>query len=129
MIKILVEHKHDLKNCQPVLMLSQRMWAWQPHSQGSLMGRECMSEYTTQGPFGNNELCCIDIGPWVREPKSQSLSTQSEQVTHLNIETHHKTLWVSAGKKMEKKEKWYKKKKEGKSKLALCACPSARMVW
>lgn len=92
-------------------------------------GPGCMSEYTTQGPFGNNELCCFDIGPWVWEPKSQSLSTQSEQVTHLNIETHHKTLWVSAGKKMEKKEKWYKKKKEGKSKLALCACPSARMVW
>ena len=92
-------------------------------------GPGCMSEYTTQEPFGSNELCCFDIGSWVREPKSQSLSTQSEQVTHLNIETHHKTLWVSAGNKMEKKEKWYKKKKEGKSKLALCACPSARMVW
>ena len=33
-------------------------------------GPGCMSEYTTQGPFGNNELCCFDIGPWVREPKS-----------------------------------------------------------
>ena len=94
-----------------------------------VLSQGCVSEYTTQEPFSNNELCCFDIEPWVREPKSQSLSTQSEQVTHLNIETHHKTLWVSTGNKMEKKEKWYKKKKEGKSKLALCACPSARMAW
>ena len=35
------------------------------------------------------------------EPKSRSLSTQSERVTHLHIETHHKnpldTLLVSTG--------------------------------
>ena len=85
-----------------------------------------MSEYTTQEPFGNNELCCFDIELCVWEPKNQSLSTQSEQVTHLNIETLHKTLWVSTGNKMEKKDT--KRKKEGKSKLALCACPSARMA-
>ena len=38
------------------------------------------------------------------EPKGRSLSTQSERVTHLHIETHHKTLWMLFGYARVKKD-------------------------
>ena len=66
MIEILVEHVHDLKNCQK---LSASVDAFAENVSvttsfpGFSHGPGCMSEYTTQEPFGNNKLCCFDIGP------------------------------------------------------------------
>ena len=58
-----------------------------------------MSECATQETYGNNELCRFHTGS---EPKSRSMSTQSERVTRdLRIKTHYKnpldTLRVSTG--------------------------------
>ena len=65
MIEILLEHIHDLKNCQK---LSASVDAFAENVTVTnlvpgVLSRGCVSEYTTQEPFGNNELCCFDIGP------------------------------------------------------------------
>ena len=62
MIKILVEHIHDLKNCQQVLMLSQRMWAWQPCSQGSLMGRDAWVNTQLRNPSAATNYVVLILG-------------------------------------------------------------------
>ena len=60
-----------------------------------VLSRVCVSEGTNQAPFSINELCRFHIRQWVGvgmvEPISVTRKWVSEWVTHLHIETNHKS--------------------------------------
>ena len=68
---------------------------------GRILSRGCVRAITAQAPFGDNELCHFHIGQRVRigaeEPKSRSLSTQSERVNMCISKPITKTLWITLG--------------------------------
>ena len=132
MIEILVEHIHDLKNCQK-LSASVDAFAENVSVTTSFPGfsrRDAWVNTQLRNPSATTNYVVLISG---REFGSRRANLCQRKVSKWHIwilKPITKTLWVSAGNKMEKKEKWYKKEKEGKSlKLALCACPSARMAW
>ena len=64
-----------------------------------VLSQICMNVQLRHPSATTNYVVFISGSEFVSEQQSQSLSTQSEQVTHLHIETYHKhslgTLWVS----------------------------------
>ena len=101
MIEILVAHIHDLKKCQKSTTSVSKCWCFRSERERDnliprALSRGYASECITLEPFGNYEgnyvvvLSCSEFGS---KPKSRSLSTQSERVTHLHIENHHKNTF------------------------------------
>ena len=64
-----------------------------------VLSQICMNVQLRQPSATTNYVVFISGSEFGSEQQSQSLSTQSEQVTHLHMETYHKnpldTLWVS----------------------------------